>query len=199
VRRLRLNQPETLKRSGVVILEFIIAAPIVFIAMLAIFQFGFLALTLQFGHAALIEGTRRAAELYPPNYPLVLDTASPDNDIADSVVNAVNQYLAVHCMEIYDPTQGFPDDPERANAQIVTQHEGVTVTRGEAVTFPDGFVCTPAGNPPDMDEVRVTLCFPLVDPDDPDGCGDPVPDWLSVYGFSLGNCVFEVSSRMRLE
>ena len=49
------------------------------------------------------------------------------------------------------------------------------------------------------DEVVVTLCIRLVDPDDPSGCGNPVPDWLATFGLSLESCIFEVSSRMRLE
>lgn len=185
------------KRRGVVTLEFIIAAPIVFITMLAIFEFAFLGITLQFGHAALIEGTRRGAELYPPTYPF--DTPGANNDISDAVVEAVNMYLAVHNLEIFDPTQGFADDATRPNAQVLIERNGMLAMRGAAVSFPMGFTCTPSGDSPDVDEVRVTLCFPLVDSINPTGYGRPVPDWLSLYGVSLSNRVFELSARMPLE
>ncbi len=186
---------------GSVTLEFILVAPVVFIITIAIFEFGFLALTLQFGHAALIEGTRRGAELYPPNYPLddSTTTSLPDNDISDQIVEIVNKYLAIHCVEIFDPTQNFVDNPDFVNAQILIERDGMVVTRGAAVNFPDGYTCTASGIPPDGDEIRVTLCFPLVDLNNPSGCGRPVPDWLSIYGVSLSDCVFEVSSRMPLE
>jgi hypothetical protein len=193
------KQPQNSKRQGVVILEFIVVAPIVFIAFLAIFEFGFLAITLQFGHAALIEGTRRGAELYPPTYPLELNNGIPDNDICDSIVEIMNDYLAVHCLEIFDPTQGFADNPAFANVQILIERGGATVSRGAAVNYPMDYVCMPSGDPPALDEIRVTLCFPIVDLNDPSGCGHPVPDWLSMYGMSLASCVFEVSSRMTLE
>ncbi len=176
-------------------------APIVFIAFIAIFEFGFLALALQFGHAALIEGTRRGAELYPPNYPL--NQSGTDNDISDAVVQIVNRYLAIHSLEIADSANGFTDNTYRANAQIVIErYEGgtlKTITRGTNVNFPSGFTCTPSGNSPASNEIRVTLCFPLVDSNNPRGYGHPVPDWLSLYGISLGQRVFQVSARMTLE
>ena len=198
MRTRRPTNPARNKRSGVVTLEFIIAACLVFITMLAIFQFAFLMLTLQVGHAALIEGTRRGAELHPLTKPV--DMLGFDNDISDSIVERMNDFLAVHCIEIYDPTQGFADNPDFANAQIVIERNGETVMRGEDVDYPMmGYTCTPQGEPPDLDEIRVTLCFPLVDSTDPTGCGNPVPDWLGMYGFSLANCVFEVSARMPLE
>lgn len=185
------------RRPGVVTLEFIIAAPVVFIAIIAIFEFAFLAITLQFGHGALIEGTRRGAELYPPTYSF--DSPGANNDISDAVVEAVNLYLAIHNLEIFDPTQDFVDDLARPNAQIMIERNGMLATRGAGVNFPMGFVCTPSGDPPDGDEIRVTLCFPLVDSANPTGYGRPVPDWLSLYGVSLTNSVFEVSARMPLE
>jgi hypothetical protein len=185
------------RRLGVIILEMIVAAPLFFILMLAIFEFGFLLLTLQVAHTALIEGTRRAAELYPPGYPLNL--AGADNDIADQVVEFMNEHLMVQCMEIYDSTQGFVDDPDDANVQVIIERGGSTINRGDNVSLPAGHVCTPHGPAPASNEVRITLCFRLVDATNPDGCGDPVPDWLAPFGFSLVDCVFEASSRMNVE
>ncbi|MCA9067646.1 MAG: pilus assembly protein [Planctomycetaceae bacterium] len=185
-------------RSGVVTLEFILVAPVVFLTLIAIFEFGFLALTLHGGHAALIEGTRRGAELYPANYPLDLNGTS-DNDIADQITEVMNEYLKIHGLEIVSTDNGFPDT-DCANAQIVIERgDDVPLVRGDLVNFPTGYVCTPKGPDVDVDEIRVTLCFRLVDPGNPAGSGDPVPDWLSPYGFTLSDCMFEVSSRMTLE
>lgn len=185
------------RRAAVIILEMIVAAPLFFIMMLAIFEFGFVLLTLQVAHTALIEGTRRAAELYPPGYPLNL--AGPDNDVADQVVQFMNEHLMVQCLEIYDPTQGAADDPADANVQVIIERGATVIPRGSAVSLPAGHTCTPHGPAPVGNEVRVTLCFRLVDPTNPDGCGDPVPDWLAPFGFSLLDCVFEASSRMYVE
>ena len=188
---------DDLSRRGVVILEMIVAAPLFFLMVLAIFEFGFLLLTLQVGHTALIEGTRRAAELYPPAYPV--NVAGADNDVADQVVEFMNEHLGVHCLEIYDPTQGLADDPDRANVGVIIEREMNVVSRGSNVNLPAGHDCTPQGAPPAANEVRVTLCFPLVDASDPAGCGNPVPDWLAPVGFSLSTCIFEASSRARVE
>lgn len=175
----------------------ILAAPLFYLMVLAIFEFGFLMLTLQVAHTALIEGTRRAAELYPPGYPL--NVPGPDNDIADQVVEFMREHLQVHCLEIYDPTQGFVDDPHHANVQVIIERNLAVVTRGDAVDLPANHVCTPHGPSPNAGEVRVTLCFPLVDAANPRGCGNPVPDWLAMFGLSLSKCVFEASARMPVE
>lgn len=191
-------------RSGVVTLEFILAACLWFFTFLAIFEIAFLMLTLQVGHTALIEGTRKAAELYPPEYPFDEpdDTILPeeDNDIVDQVVQVLNQHLGVHCIEVPDLDNGLMDTTH-GNARVIVQRrvedEAVeTADRGD-MTIP----CMSAVDDMDIreNEVVVTLCIRLVDPEDPSGCGNPVPDWLAVFGFSLNSCIFEVSSRMRLE
>lgn len=195
--RRRIGASRPARRTGVIILEMIVAAPLFFLLMLAIFEFGFLLLTLQVAHTALIEGTRRAAELYPPGYPVSL--AGADNDIADQVVEFMNEHLMVQCLEIYDTTQGYADSADDANVQVIIERDAAVVARGDAVSLPAGHVCTPHGPAPAPNEVRVTLCFRLVDPVNPDGCGDPVPDWLAPFGFSLVDCVFEASTRMDVE
>jgi hypothetical protein len=189
----------------VVTLEFILAACIWFFTMLAIFQFGFLMLTLQVGHTALIEGTRKAAELYPPNYPFDEPNDTPplpmeDNDVVDQVVQVLNEHLGVHGIEVPDVVNGLPDTTD-GNARVIVQRRvgnGAveTADRGDA-TIP----CMSTVSDADIrdDEVVVTLCIRLVDPGDPSGSGNPVPDWLATFGFSLETCIFEVSSRMRLE
>lgn len=199
MRRVRHDERRSrqrIARRGVVTLELIVTMPILFFTFLAIFEFGFLGLTLQTGHTALIEGTRRGAELYPPAYPL--DLAGPDNDIVDQIVERMNQYLGIQCLEIFDPTQGFVDNPEHANVHVIIERGmNAPIERGDSM--PVGFTCTPNGPAPASNEIRVTICFPIVDATDPHGCGNPVPDWLDMVGFSLLGCSFEVSSRMPLE
>ena len=55
-----VNRPSRRRpgRRGVVTLELIVTLPILFFTLLAIFEFGFLGLTLQTGHTAVIEGAR---------------------------------------------------------------------------------------------------------------------------------------------
>ena len=191
-------------RSGVVTLEFIVAACIWFITMLAIFEFGFLMLALQVGHTALIEGTRKGAELYPPNYPfdVSVDTFRPknDNDVVDQVVQVMNTHLGVECIEIPDTINGLPDT-SHGNARVIVRRRlgndpVQTADRGD-MTIP----CSSTVSNMDIhpNEVVVTLCIRLVDPADPSGCGNPVPDWMATFNFSLQSCIFEVTSRMRLE
>ncbi len=193
----RRNRKQPPPRRGVVILEFILAAPLFFWATLAIFEFGFLGLALNTGHTSLIEATRRAAELYPPMYQL--DIPGGDNDIADQVLEFAQQHLAVQCIELPDMDNGIADTMN-ANALLVIQRR---VGNGMVQTAYRGDMTVPCVTPPDMavgeDEVIVTLCFPIVDSTDPSGCGNPVPDWLAPFGFSLDGCTFQVSSRMLLE
>lgn len=208
MRRVRLHRrpPGTGDaRSGAVTLEFILAACIWFFTFLAIFELAFLMLTLQVGHTALIEGTRKAAELYPPDYPFDVNVDTPpltrdDNDIVDQVVQVMNAHLGVHCIEIPDTDNGLPDT-DHGNAHLIVQRrfEDDSVQTAER-----GDMSIPCmSNVDDMqiqeNEVVVTLCIQLVDPGDPSGCGNPVPDWLAMFGFSIESCVFQVTSRMRLE
>lgn len=180
-------------------LEFILTFPVIFIATLAIFQFAFLALMLQAGTSAVIEGTRKGAAAYPNG--MLLDASGPNNDIADQIMEVMNRHLGVHRIQISDVNHGVPQDPDKAQAKIVIERrEGVgaasVVERGE---LPSGFSCTRTGDGPLPGEIVITLCFPIVDPDDPAGLGNPVPDWLSLFGFSLADYTFQMSSRASLE
>ena len=185
------------RRRGVIILEFILAMPVLFIATLAIFEFGFLALVQQSSTTAVTEGSREGAKMFPPALPL--DAAGSNNDIVDQIVLVMNQYLAVQSMEIADTANGFPDTT-RANVFIrVERGDGgvgfITVDRG---TLPPGFACNRKGPDPSGQEIIVTLCFPLVDSNDPSN-PRPVPDWLSSFGFSLKTYEFQLSARSPFE
>lgn len=185
------------RRRGAVMLEFLLAMPLLFIATLAVFEFGFLALVQQSSTAAVTEGSREGAKKFPVALPL--DASGSSNDIVDQIVLVMNQYLAVQNMEIADPTNGFPDTT-RANVFVrVERGDGgagfFTVDRG---TLPAGFGCTRKGLPPSGQEIVVTLSFPLVDSANPSSA-KPVPDWLSSFGFSLQKYEFQLSARSVLE
>jgi hypothetical protein len=60
---------------------------------------------------------------------------------------------------------------------------------------PGGPACDPPPSPAvGANEVRVTVCLAIHSPS-----GKPVPDWLSVFGFSLSGRKFEVSALVRKE
>lgn len=189
-----------IERSGSVTLEFVIAFPIVFIASLAIAQFFFLAMVIEVGTTALSEGTRKGADAYPVGYPL--DLPGPSNDIADRIVEVVDAHLSVFNVEVADPANGFADDPNKQNATVVIERNGMVVTRpATGATNQLGVVygCTRTGDVQGPNEIVVTLCFEIVDASDPDGLRGPVPDWLRGFGFTLDGTKFEMTSRASLE
>jgi len=187
--RRHLSPPSKSSRRGVITLEFIVWAPVVFIAMVAIVQFWMLGLVQQAATSALIEGTREGAEAFPGA--VAFDTAGADNDIKDQIFATMNEFLNVHNLEVLE--DGAADDPNKANVTVMIER-GLTpaFTRG-------GGTCNRTGAGPAANEIVVTLCFPIVDATDPDGLGNPVPDWLAPVGFSLSAYRFEMTSRATLE
>ena len=199
-------QPGRSRRQGVITLEFILAMPLLFIMTLAVFEFAMLALVQQAATTAVIEGAREGAKIFPgfPPFPFTDPGGEPSpdptdlDDRADYIADVVDTYLGVHCLEVA-PAGGAGDDPTRANARVVIERRvgaGAvqTVTRGD-----DTIDCNATGPPLNPNEIRVTVCFLLVDATDPSGCGNPVPDWLAPFGFSFDGCRFEMSSRANLE
>lgn len=189
-------------RSGSVTLEFLVAFPVIFIAILAMTIFWFYTLVQHAGTTALIEGTRKGAEVFPEAMPLHMDGAN--NDIADQIVEVIDKHLRVHNVELADPLNGFPDDPTKQNATVI-------IERGTdpAIVRPIGGSLNQAGNlitfnrigpaPTTSDEIVVSISFELVDASNPAGCFGPVPDWLAPFGFTLEGCTFQMSSRATLE
>jgi len=166
-------------RAGAIYLEFLLVFPIVFVATMAIFQFGLLSLAIQDATNAVIEGGRTAAAAYP--------SGASNDDIADAVMAVMNKHLAVQGLKIGGG----------GTAQIIVERgTGSSETRG---TLPGSFMTVPSGPALDSTEARVTLAFPLVSPTDTDNYGKPVPDWLGWIGFSLSNYKFQLSSRATLE
>ena len=185
------------KRRAVIALEFLLSMPVLFIVTLAAFQFGILGLVIQAGTTAVMEAAREGAKAFPST--LVLDNGSgntdptDDADIADKIALIVDDFLAVHCLEVRDPTQPG-DDLTKANARVEIDRGGATATRGDTT-----ITCNRTGTAAGANEIVVTVCFNLVDSSNPTGHGNPVPDWLSSFNLSISTCRFEMSSRANLE
>lgn len=168
-----VHQRQPASRRAVVVLEFILAFPILFITTLAVFEFGILVLVQQTLTAAAIEGAREAAKI-----------GASTNETA----TVVDEILSVHQIT-FDPTATNTTD----DARLVIEYGpplSTTANRGNT-----SIPCTPIGTAPGTDEVRVTVC---VNATDSTGC-HPVPNWLSSFGFSLTGCEFEISSRANVE
>lgn len=187
------------RRRGVVVLEFLLVTPVLFIATLALFEFGFLALVLQLGSTAVIEAAREGGKQFPAG--LAFDNNAigdfdpvADNDIADRIALLVDEYLAVHGLEVRQ--NGINDDTSKANVYLLIERGNQVAERGNNTL---AGLTTRLGNPPDADEIVVTVSFRLVDTSDPNGPGNPVPDWLNTFGFTLQPYLFEMSSRAKLE
>jgi len=166
-------------RRGAVILEFLLVFPIVFFATLAVFQFGLLMLTVQNATHAVIEGARTGAMLFP---------SATENEIADEIVVAMNRILKISGVEIGE---------DGTAAVLIERGASSSITVG---TLPSGDVITPEGASPEVGEVRVSLCFPLVNvPTSNVGYARPVPDLLKWLGISFAGAKFQLSSRALLE
>ena len=181
-----------------IILEFILVMPILFIAFLATFEFTFLGLVIQAGTTAAIEGARAGALQYaaalPFNNNAVGDTdPTPNNDIADKIALCVDAYLSVHGLEVRD--SGVSDDANKANVRVEIERGAMTATRGDDTNV----VCNRVGTAPGATEIVVTVCFNLVDSTNPQGPGNPVPNWLNSFGINLLTKRFQVSARATLE
>jgi hypothetical protein len=185
-------------RGGAVILEFILAMPVLFISFLAIFQFGFLALLIQSATAAVIEGAREGALDFaglPENLNAAADyDPSGDDDIADRIALEMDRFLAIHNIEIRQ--NGVNDDADRINAYLNIVYDQTEYHRGDFANQNAG--CTQQGDTPVAGEVVVTLCFPLVNQSNP-SLNQPIPDWLSTFGFSFDTMHFEMTARAVLE
>lgn len=185
-------------RRGAVVLEFIIAMPILFTAFLAIFEFGFLALVIENGTHAVDEGAREGAKLWGSSVPFDNNVAgnfdpTGNNDIADQIALAVDAVVGVFNLEVRQT--GVSDDPAKANVLVLIERGANTARRGD-----NTLTCTRTGPAPGTTEIVVTLCFPIVDQTAPsNGLGNPVPNWLVPFGFNLSGYHFEMSARSELE
>lgn len=185
-------------------LEFVVALPILFFAFLAIFEFSFAMIAVDTSTTAAVQGAREGAFQYDLTVPFNNNGAgvgvglgadpSANDDIADQIALAMDEYLGVINVEIRQNT--VDDDLTKPNAYVRIVRGGMTAERGDITLAAN---CNQAGAAPAANEIVVTLCYPLVDAGNPTGVGNPVPDWLSSVGFSLATYRFETTSRALLE
>jgi len=198
-RRIQKSHSQKQSRKGVVFLEFVVAFPILFFTTLAIFEFTMAMIVVDTATTAVVQGAREGAYGFPStlnfddNAALNTDPTA-DDDIADAIALVMDEYLAVHNLEIRQ--DGVNDDLTKPNAYVRIVRETTTAERGDQNL---AAACTQAGNAPAAGEIVITLCFPLVDAANPTGVGNPVPDWLSTVGFSLATYRFEATSRALIE
>ena len=186
------------RRSGAVFLEFVVAMPILFFAFLAIFEFSFAMIAVDTSTTAVVQGAREGAFQYDPAVVFDNNVAgtgiglgtdpSVNDDIADQVALAMDEYLSVINVEIRE--NGVDDDTDKPNAYVQIVRGGVMAERGDAT-----LTCNATGAAPAANEIVVTLCYPLTSTSN----GIPVPDFLSTAGFSLSTYRFEATSRALLE
>lgn len=166
----RARQGRT-RRSGVHTVEMIIALPVLFIASLAVFQFGILFIFQQGVTAATIEGAREASE---------------GGSLA-TVQTVVNNFLQPYGINIQ---AGSTDANIRLEIDTTTD-----TTLNATPCFATG------PKPLLSNEVRVTVAVSLVPTGGSSAWGthDGVPNWLSRFGFSMSSQRFEVSSLAKKE
>ncbi|MCA9014048.1 MAG: pilus assembly protein [Planctomycetaceae bacterium] len=163
------------QRTGSVLLEFILAFPIILILSLAIIEFGFFALLQQTTTAATIEGSREAAQV---------------GATTTSVGNLIQQYLAINSLTLDVAQQ--PAAPGAGDVLVVIQDGsgGLTQTIGNS-----DIPCTPVGPAPAVSEIKVTICLNLTDTNGT----FPLPNLLSSFGFTLSGKQLEISAMTGLE
>lgn len=183
---------------GVIIVEFLFVMPLLFIQLLAIFEFVFIGIVTEAVTSAAVIGAREAALSYPAGFDFDNGGTNPaeNNDIADRVALRLEQALAVVNLEVRQV------NPARANAFVrVTRRSTPDTTliaeRGDTTLSSDA---PDIGDPIALGEAVVTVCVPLVDASAPSsGLGNPVPNWLAPVGFSLAGRNIRVTARATLE
>lgn len=153
------------RRKGIEYLELILVMPVLFIATIAIFEFGVLLLYEEAVTSATVEGAREAAK-------------TTDDTV---VAGVIQEFLAIHKV-IFDTTTisnggGY--------AYVLIERGLTTGERGNL-----NYAAAATGpNPLSANEVRVTVSTPLVIAND-----NPVPNWLRYFGLDLGTSRMRVSS-----
>lgn len=179
-------------------MEFIIAMPVLFTAFLAIFEFGILSLVVQDGAHAVNEGAREGAKLWGSSVTFDNNAAgnydpTGNDDIADQIALVVDKLVGVFGMEVRQ--NGVSDNAAKANVLVIIERGASTARRGD-----NTLTCNRTGSAPAINEIVVTICFPLVDATAPSTAfGNPVPNWLKPLGFDLSAFHFEMSARAELD
>jgi hypothetical protein len=183
-----------------VVLEFLLAMPIVFFSTLGIFEFVILGLLIHGGTVAAIEAAREGAKIYPSMVPFNDPNGEPSydpddfDDIADRIALVAEKYIGLYGLDV-EPTAV----PGRSTAKVVIKRNTFggpleTATRGD-----NTITANQTGTDPADGEIIVTVAFNYVDPSDPTGYGNPLPDWLSAFNFSLQSARFQLTARQALE
>lgn len=166
-------RPGGRSRRAAIIVELLLVFPILFIATLAIFEFGILVIVDQTVTAAATEGTREAAKV---------------GAVTNEVAMVIDEILSVHQI-VFDPTATNATD----DARVIIEYGApisTTTERGNTT-----IVCSANGPAVGTNEVKVTVCVNVTN-----AAGEqPVPDWLSTFGFSLVGRKFEISSLANVE
>ncbi|WP_417390077.1 TadE/TadG family type IV pilus assembly protein [Gimesia sp.] len=163
------------RRTGSVLLEFILAFPLILIISLAIIQFGFFALLQQTITAATIEGTRKAAQV---------------GATTDAIGNLIQDYVAINSLTLDVAQQ--PAAPGAGDVLVTIEDGSGTLTQ----TIGNSDIpCTPVGPSPGVSEIKVTICLNLTDTNGT----SPIPNLLSSFGFTLSGKQLEISAMTGLE
>ena len=174
--KLHQQPPHSSRRKGSVILEFILAFPLILIVSLAIIQFGFFALLQQSITAAAIEGSREAAKV---------------GATVDSVGNLIQEYVDLNSSLMLDVGQQ-PAAPAAGNVFVSIEDGSGTLTQ----TIGNSDIpCSPVGPAPTVSEIKVTICLNLTDTNGK----VPIPNLLSTFGFTLSGKQLEISAMTGLE
>lgn len=176
--RNQTNPPQqparTGRRTGSVMLEFILAFPLILMVSLAILLFGFFALLQQTITAAAIEGSREAAQV---------------GTTTASVGNLIQQYTALNSLE-FIPSAAAPGAGDVLVRIENGSGGGSTLDLGNS-----DIPCTPVGPAPGATEIKVTICLNLTDTSGT----FPIPNLLSSFGFTLAGKQLEISAMTSLE
>ncbi len=162
------------RRAGSVLLEFILAFPIILIFSMAIIEFGFFALLQQSITAAAIEGSKEAGRV-------------GSTDL--SIRNLIQEYVATNSLNL---STSIPASANSGTVLVVIQRFPVTTQTIGNSSIP----CSPVGpDPAFVNEVKVTICANLTDT----AGVTPIPNLLSKYGFSLTGKQVEISAMSFVE
>ncbi|WP_417381533.1 TadE/TadG family type IV pilus assembly protein [Gimesia sp.] len=164
------------QRTGSVLLEFILAFPLILILSLAVIQFGFFALLQQTVTVATIEGSREAAQV---------------GSTTSSVGNLIQQYVAINSLNLVVTS---PATSGAGDVLVVIQEGGDLPAQTQSIGNSD-IPCTPVGPAPGASEVKVTICLNLTDTNGT----SPLPNLLSSFGFTLSGKQLEISAMTGLE
>jgi Flp pilus assembly protein TadG len=160
-------------RRGVEALEVVLALPILLVATIAVFEFGIVMLTQQTITTSAVEGVREA----------VKDAAT-----LNGIAARVQEFVAVHNLTFSTTGTNAADDV-RVVVEDGSGGAGIAGDRGNTTLN-----CSASGGALTATQARVTVCVRMTN-----GSNQPVPDWLSTFGFPLSGRTFEVSAIAEFE